>query len=80
MTTSQPNTIHFSLVLKKNQNQKITKKQLKVQFWCKAMNEKLKALEQNETWKIISLPKNKKLIGCKWVYKTKYNSDGIIEI
>src|ERR1039458_319661 len=43
------------------------------------MDEELKALEQNETWKIISLPKNKKSVGCKWVYKTKYNSDGTIE-
>ena len=44
------------------------------------MDEELKALEQNETWKIISLPKNKKPVGCKWVYKTKYNSDGTIEM
>ena len=25
------------------------------------------------------LPKNKKPVGCKWVYKTKYKSDGTIE-
>jgi Reverse transcriptase (RNA-dependent DNA polymerase) len=25
------------------------------------------------------LPKNKKPIGCKWVYKIKYHSDGTIE-
>jgi Reverse transcriptase (RNA-dependent DNA polymerase) len=32
-----------------------------------------------ETWTITQLPKNKKLVGCKWVYKIKYNSDGIIK-
>jgi Reverse transcriptase (RNA-dependent DNA polymerase) len=27
----------------------------------------------------MSLPKGKKPVGCKWVYKIKYNSDGTIE-
>jgi hypothetical protein len=39
------------------------------------MNEELKALRKNETWEIIPLPKGKKHVGCKWVYKIKYNSD-----
>ena len=43
------------------------------------MDEKLKALEQNQTWKIVSLPKNEKPVGCKWMYKIKYNSNGTIE-
>jgi Reverse transcriptase (RNA-dependent DNA polymerase) len=28
---------------------------------------------------IVNLPKNKKFVGCKWVYKIKYNCDGTIE-
>ena len=36
---------------------------IKSSIWCKAMNEELKALEQNETWKIVLLPNNKKQIG-----------------
>jgi Reverse transcriptase (RNA-dependent DNA polymerase) len=47
--------------------------------WCKAMKEELGALERNETWEIVQLPKGKKVVGCKWVYKLKYNSDGTIE-
>jgi Reverse transcriptase (RNA-dependent DNA polymerase) len=47
--------------------------------WCKAMEEELDALENNETWKICHFPKNKKPVGCKWVYKIKYNCDGTIE-
>jgi Reverse transcriptase (RNA-dependent DNA polymerase) len=27
----------------------------------------------------MQLPKRKKLVGCKWVYKLKYNSDGTVE-
>ena len=43
------------------------------------MKEELNALEKNDTWKIVHLPKDKKPVGCKWVYKIKYNSDGTIE-
>jgi Reverse transcriptase (RNA-dependent DNA polymerase) len=27
----------------------------------------------------MQLPQGKKLVGCKWVYKLKYNSDGTVE-
>ena len=37
------------------------------------------ALEANNTWILTSLPPNKKPIGCKWVYKVKYKSDGSVE-
>jgi Reverse transcriptase (RNA-dependent DNA polymerase) len=43
------------------------------------MREELDALEKNKTWVIMQLPKNKKSVGCKWVYKIKYNSNEIIE-
>ncbi|GKC72822.1 retrovirus-related pol polyprotein from transposon TNT 1-94 [Tanacetum coccineum] len=41
--------------------------------------EAIKALKNNGTWTITDLPPGKKVIGCKWVYKTKYNSNGTIE-
>jgi Reverse transcriptase (RNA-dependent DNA polymerase) len=48
--------------------------------WQKAMNEELQVLEKNHTWDIVYLPKGKKHVGCKWVYKIKYNSNGTIKI
>jgi Reverse transcriptase (RNA-dependent DNA polymerase) len=48
-------------------------------IWNKAMKEELEALEKNNTWVIIPLSKDKRSIGCKWIYKIKYNSDGTIE-
>jgi len=30
-------------------------------------------------WEIDDLPPNKKALGCKWVYKIKYHSDGTVE-
>ena len=32
----------------------------------------------NNTWDLILLPKGRKLVICKWVYRTKYGLDGII--
>jgi len=36
-------------------------------------------LESNQTWEIALLPKNKTVVGCKWVLKIKYNVDGTVE-
>ncbi|KAJ4771370.1 Retroelement pol polyprotein-like [Rhynchospora pubera] len=47
--------------------------------WRKAMQIEIEALERNNTWSIEDLPSNKKAIGCKWVYRIKYNSDGSVE-
>jgi len=43
------------------------------------MRKELEALEQNHTWTLEHLPVDKRVIGCKWVYKIKFNSDGSIE-
>ncbi|KAL2933517.1 Retrovirus-related Pol polyprotein from transposon TNT 1-94 [Bienertia sinuspersici] len=47
--------------------------------WIEAMNKELKALEDNCTWEMCDLPKGKKAINSKWVYKTKLNPDGTVE-
>lgn len=52
----------------------------KYQHWIDAMNLELHALEENNTWDITILPPGKKSIGCKWLYKTKFRVDGIIEL
>lgn len=43
------------------------------------MDKELLALDQNNTWDIVSLLKGKKAIGCKWVYRIKRKADGSIE-
>ncbi|GKC44392.1 ribonuclease H-like domain-containing protein [Tanacetum coccineum] len=48
--------------------------------WIEAMNEEIDALYRNFTWAIVDLPKGKKAIGCKWLYKIKYKASGEIEM
>jgi len=47
--------------------------------WIKAMRVEMEALENNQTWEIIPLPRGNKPIGCKWVFRIKYRSNGDID-
>jgi hypothetical protein len=42
------------------------------------MDEEMAALHANAIWELVTLPKDKKTIGCKWVYKVKHNADGFV--
>lgn len=42
------------------------------------MSEELQALEENNIWDLEPIPKNKKPIGCEWVFKRKRNADGSV--
>ena len=43
------------------------------------MDKEIEALELTNTWTLTTLPLGKIPIGCKWVYRTKYKSDGTIK-
>lgn len=47
--------------------------------WKKAMDLEIKAIEKNQTWRLVDLPKEAKCIGVKWVFKTKLNERGEVE-
>ncbi|KAL6342166.1 hypothetical protein AAG906_004486 [Vitis piasezkii] len=44
---------------------------VKFPHWRAAMKAELYAMELNKTWSVVSLPKGKHSIGCKWIYKVK---------
>ena len=48
-------------------------------LWYDAMKEELESMAKNQVWEIVELPKGVKAVGCKWVYKTKKDSNGNIE-
>ncbi|XP_071727546.1 uncharacterized protein [Rutidosis leptorrhynchoides] len=43
------------------------------------MNDEMEALNRNNTWILTELPKDRKPIGSKWVYRIKYKSTGEID-
>ena len=47
--------------------------------WIDAMNEGMKSMEDNDVWDLVELPKGSKPISCKWIFKTKRDSNGNIE-
>ena len=49
------------------------------QKWLEAMIEEMKSMSSNGVWDLEEIPKGAKTGGCKWVYKTKYDSQGNVE-
>ena len=42
------------------------------------MQEELNEFERNEVWKLVPRPKNRSVVGTKWVFRNKTNHDGVI--
>jgi hypothetical protein len=47
--------------------------------WLEAMEDEMRSMSSNNVWDLEEIPKGAKTVGCKWVYKTKYDSNGNIE-
>ncbi|RDY03465.1 putative mitochondrial protein, partial [Mucuna pruriens] len=54
-------------------------KALKDSKWVQAMKEEMKALKDNNIRNIISPPREKKIVGCKWVFSIKHRENGSIK-
>jgi len=50
-----------------------------VAFWKEAVNDEMDSILFNNTWVLVDLPPSSKLIGCKWVFRRKYNTNGSIQ-
>eukprot|EP00253_Pinus_taeda_P018643 PITA_18643 len=47
--------------------------------WDATMNEEYRPFLANDTLNLVSLPKGRKLVRCKWVYRTKYGPNGKVD-
>ena len=47
--------------------------------WKEAADSEYSSLIENKTWELVKLPKGRKAISCKWVFKVKYSNDGKID-
>ena len=47
--------------------------------WKEACDSEFDSLQRNYTWEIVPLPKCRKAIGCRWVFRVKETQDGEIE-
>ena len=45
--------------------------------WMIVMQEEMESLNKNGTWDMVRLPKEKKAIRCKWVFKKKEGTLGV---
>ena len=47
--------------------------------WIEAMKSELNSMSNNQVWDMVEQTEGIKPIGCKWVFKTKRDSNGNIE-
>jgi len=47
--------------------------------WKEAMEDEMASLDKNKTWDLVPLPEGWKPVGCKWVFKKKFGTDGSVE-
>ena len=44
--------------------------------WQEAMESEMQSLLKNQTWDLVELPQGRKVVDCKWVYKSKPGDQG----
>nr|KYP75714.1 Retrovirus-related Pol polyprotein from transposon TNT 1-94 [Cajanus cajan] len=74
-----PSYHHFIMFISSNTEPTSYAEASRHDCWVKAMQAELLGLQMNQTWILTTLPPHKIAIGCHWVYKVKYKSNGSIE-
>ena len=75
--TSEFNTCLFSCFLSQMEPKKIHEA-LKDSSWIEAMQEELLQFKLQEVWSLVNLPRGKRAIGTKWIYRNKKDERGIV--
>lgn len=48
-------------------------------LWKRAMDKEMLSLTKNQAWMMEQLPKDRSVVSCRWVFKSKLKTDGTIE-
>ena len=75
--TATANECLFHSFLSQTEPKKV-EEALKDADWVTAMQEELNEFERNKVWTLVPRPKNRSIVGTKWVFRNKTDSDGII--
>ncbi|GKD23664.1 retrovirus-related pol polyprotein from transposon TNT 1-94 [Tanacetum coccineum] len=51
---------------------------LKYESWVMAMQEELNQFKTNDVWELVPNPMNMTIIGTKWVYRNKFDKNGVV--
>ena len=76
---AKPNSKYLYLAAKLNTDRepRTANQALKDERWRKAMSSEINAQLENHTWDIVPPPPpSTTIVGCRWIFTTKYNSDG----
>jgi hypothetical protein len=52
---------------------------VKEDVWAQAMDEEIRCIENNQTWKFVDVLEDKYVISVKWIYKTKQYAEGNVQ-
>ena len=67
----------YSCFLSKNEPKKIDEA-LQDPDWIIVMQEELNQFERNKVWELVPRPKNRSVIGAKWVFQNKLDETGTV--
>ena len=59
-------------------NQRKVNMHFKIPDWVITMQEELNQFERNKVWKLVPRPKDRTVIGTKWVFRNKMDETGIV--
>nr|GEW23667.1 ribonuclease H-like domain-containing protein [Tanacetum cinerariifolium] len=81
VTYTNLNTSIYSFSINLNKSSEPTSyfEAVKNPNWIEAMNNEIEALKRNNTWIVCDLPKGRKAIRSKWLWRIKYKSTGEIK-
>ena len=79
MTTRVKDGIYKPKVYQAKLEPSFAAQALQIPYWKQAVDDEYNSHMRNNTWQLVQLPTGRVLIGSKWVFRVKYNSDGFCQ-